>query len=62
MILLTKHQILLLHEQLIEETGGSHGVREEGLLESAVSAPFQEFASVSPYPTIQQKAARMSRK
>ncbi len=59
MILLTKHQILLLHEQLIEETGGSHGVREEGLLESAVSAPFQEFASVSPYPTIQQKAARL---
>ena len=59
MKILTKSQLLLLHEQLIEETGGSHGLRDEGLLESALSAPFQTFASYSPYPTIQQKAARL---
>lgn len=59
MKLLTKRQILLLHRQLIEETGGSPGLRDEDLLESALSAPFQEFASYSPYPTVQQKAARL---
>ena len=59
MKILTKRQILLLHEQLINETGGTHGLRDEGMLESALAAPFQEFQSFSPYPTIQQKAARL---
>ena len=59
MKLLSKRQIMLLHEQLIRETGGIGGLRDEGLLESALAAPFQEFESFSPYPTIQQKAARL---
>ena len=59
MKLLSKRQIILLHEQLIRETGGIGGLRDEGLLESALAAPFQEFESFSPYPTIQQKAARL---
>ena len=59
MKLLSKRQILLLHEQIIRETGGIGGLRDEGLLESALTAPFQEFESFSPYPTIQQKAARL---
>ncbi|MBQ9195989.1 MAG: type II toxin-antitoxin system death-on-curing family toxin [Clostridia bacterium] len=59
MKILTKAQIILLHEHLIKETGGSYGLRDEGLLESALAAPFQEFASFSPYPTLQQKAARL---
>ncbi len=33
---LTKEQVLLLHSQLIQEFGGSDGLREEGLLESAL--------------------------
>ena len=56
---LTQRQILLLHEQLIDETGGSRGLRDEGLLQSALAAPFQEYASFSPYQTVQQKAARL---
>ena len=60
MKILTKHQIVLLHEQLINETGGANGLRDEGMLESAISAPFQEFQAFSPYPTIQQKAARLA--
>lgn len=56
---LSKRQILLLHEQLVAETGGSAGVRDEGLLESALSAPFQGFGGVDAYPSIQQKAARL---
>lgn len=57
MKILNKRQILLLHEQLISETGGAQGVRDEGLLESALASPFQEFASYSPYPTVQQKSS-----
>ena len=60
MKILTKRQIVLLHEQLINETGGSHGIRDGGMLESALSAPLQEFEAFSPYPTIQQKAARLA--
>lgn len=60
MKVLTKHQIILLHEHLINETCGSHGLRDEGMLESAISAPFQEFQAFSPYPSIQQKAARLA--
>lgn len=41
MIKLTKEQILLLHTQLIETTGGSDGIRDIGLLESALESPFQ---------------------
>ena len=44
MIRLSKPQILLLHEQLIAETGGSSGLRDEGMLDSALNAPFQTFA------------------
>ena len=41
MIILSKEQVILLHAQLIAETGGAEGVRAEGLLESALYAPFQ---------------------
>ena len=37
---LSKEQILLLHSQLIQQTGGSDGVREYALLESALETPF----------------------
>ena len=56
---LSKLQVLLLHEQLIDATGGTHGFRDEGLLESALTAPFQSFAGQSAYPSLQQKAARL---
>ena len=44
MITLSKEQIVLLHKQLIDRYGGTHGVRDEGLLDSATNAPFQSFA------------------
>lgn len=46
---LSKEQILMLHKQLIEQTGGSDGVRDYGLLESAVESPFQSFDKESLY-------------
>ena len=59
MIRLSKTQILLLHEQLIAETGGSSGLRDEGMLDSALNAPFQTFGEGDVYPSLQQKAARL---
>lgn len=59
MRVLSKKQVLMLHEQLVRETGGSQGVRDEGLLESALATPFVSYAGVDAYPSVQQKAARM---
>ncbi|MCD8370301.1 MAG: type II toxin-antitoxin system death-on-curing family toxin [Clostridiales bacterium] len=59
MIILSKEQILLLHTQLLEETGGCDGIRDEGLLDSALNAPFQGFGNTDVFPSIQQKAARL---
>ena len=56
---LTKEQILMLHAELIKETGGTDGLRDEGLLDSALNAPFQEFGETAAYPSLQQKAARL---
>ena len=56
---LTKRQILLLHEQLLQEFGGTPGVRDEGLLDSALAAPFQTFDGQSLYPSVQAKAAQL---
>ena len=59
MTVLTKKQLLMLHSQLIAETGGVDGLRDEGMLESAMNAPFQSFAGEEVYPSLQQKAARL---
>lgn len=59
MIRLTKEQIILLHSQLIQETGGSDGIRDEKLLESAIKTPFQSFGGEELYPSMQAKAARL---
>lgn len=59
MIKLTKEQILLLHTQLIEATGGSDGIRDVGMLESALENPFQTYDGEELYPSIQAKAARL---
>lgn len=59
MIRLSRHQILLIHDQLIAETGGSSGLRDEGMLDSALNAPFQSFGGEDMYPSLQQKAARL---
>lgn len=56
---LTREQILMLHAQLINQTGGSNGVRDYNLLESAIESPFQSFDGEELYPTIQSKAARL---
>lgn len=59
MIRLSKAQVLMLHAQLIEATGGSPGMRDEAMLDSALSNPFQSFDGEDLYPTLCAKAARL---
>jgi len=56
---LTVEQVLFLHARLIAETGGSHGVRDVGLLESAVARPQATFEGRNPHPDIFSKAAAL---
>jgi len=57
---LTAGQLVVLHEILVKYSGGSGGVRDTHLLESALEAPFITFGGVSNYPTPQSKAARLA--
>ncbi len=56
---LTPEQVLFIHSRLIDETGGSHGVRDLGLLTSAVSRPQTTFGGKDLYPDIFHKAAAL---
>ncbi|WP_297421779.1 type II toxin-antitoxin system death-on-curing family toxin [Clostridium sp.] len=56
---LSKEQMMYLHSMAIKKTGGLNGIRDEGLLDSALNAPFQSFAGEELYPSIQSKAARL---
>ena len=60
MIKFSKEKVLLLHKLIAEETGGSIGLRDEGLLESALEAAFSTFGGVELYPTKEEKGARLS--
>ena len=59
MIRLTTKQVISIHSSLIEVTGGTDGVRDMGMLESALEAPFQTFDGKDLYPALIQKAARL---
>ena len=59
MILLSREQILYLHSKLINATGGIDGIRDEGLLDSALRTPFQAFGGKELYPSVPRKAARL---
>ena len=59
MRLLTLADILLLHEKLLRETGGNPGIRDIGLIESAVSRPLATFDGQDLYATLEAKIAAL---
>lgn len=59
MIKLSKDKVLMLHKLMAQETGGSVGVREEALLESALEGAFAGFGGKDFYPTTEEKGARL---
>lgn len=52
MIRLSVEKVKLLHQLMAEETGGSVGIRDEGLLDSAIEG-------IELYPTKEEKGARL---
>jgi len=58
---LTVKQILLIHSMVIDESGGSHGIRDHHALLAIESLPKQAFGGQELYPDIFQKAAVYAR-
>lgn len=56
---LTVEEILSLHHMVIDEIGGSHGVRDMGSVESCVAHPQMTFGGQELYPTLADKAAAL---
>jgi death-on-curing protein len=56
---LTLAEALMLHARLIQRTGGTGGVREMGLLESALARPRATFDNAELYPDLWAKAAAL---
>ena len=59
MIKFTKERVLLLYKLIVEQTGGTFGIKSDSLLESALEAPFQTFGGKDLFPTKLEKAARL---
>ncbi len=59
MIRFSKEKVELLHQLIAQETGGSVGIRDEGLLDSAIEGIFQTFDGKELYKTKEEKGARL---
>lgn len=59
MRILTTEDVLVIHNILIEMTGGSIELRDGGSLDSSVNSIYQTFGGEELYPTIEEKAARL---
>ena len=53
---LSIEEVLYLHFRLINRTGGAHGIRDLGLLQSAVGRPYAGYGGVEPYLEVFDKA------
>lgn len=59
MIRISVEKVKLLHQLMAEETGGSVGIRDEGLLNSAIDGIYQTFDGKELYPSKEEKGARL---
>jgi len=59
MITISVEMAELLHQMIAQETGGEIGVRDKGLLNSALQSAFATFDGKDLYPTKEEKAARI---
>ena len=53
-------QTLWIYKRIVEETGGSPGIRDEGLLRSALARPQTTFGGQDLYPTLFEKTAALA--
>lgn len=59
MIMINGEKVKLLHQLMAEATGGSVGVRDEGLLDSAIEGAFATYDGVELFPSKEEKAAKL---
>jgi death-on-curing protein len=57
---LTLDEVLVLHQYVLEQSGGSPGVRDMAAVESAIAQPRMSFGGEELYPTLAEKAAALS--
>jgi death on curing protein len=55
--MITIDEVIRIHDILIEEFGGSKGIRDSKLLDSAINRPFQTFDKKDLYPSPVEKSA-----
>ena len=55
----TRENVLAIYKILTDTTGGTVGVRDEGLLLSALEAPYQSFGGEDLFPTLLEKSVRL---
>lgn len=59
MIRFTEERVKLLYKLMVEATGGSFGIRDGNLLNSALEGIFQTFDGKELYPTKEEKGAML---
>lgn len=58
-ILVEEDEVLRLHYRVIEEFGGSHGIRSIGDLKAAINAPYASFGGFELFSTELQKCCKL---
>jgi death-on-curing protein len=56
---LSVEQVIAIHQEVVEASGGSAGLRDRGILESAVAQPLMSFGGQDLYPSLAEKAAAL---
>jgi death-on-curing protein len=56
---LSADDVIYIHARLIAQSGGSHGLRDRGAVESSVAQPLQSFGGNELYPEVIDKAAAL---
>lgn len=59
MIWVTADDVIAIHSVVIQKSGGTDGLRDRSVLESAISAPLQSFGGVDLFPGVLDKISRI---
>ena len=59
MILLSKQQLIAVHDPIVLATGGTTGIRDERVLDAVIATPWQTFGGNDLFPSLEEKAARL---
>lgn len=58
--LLSKSIVTEIHREAVSRFGGSHGIRDEGILDASLSQPWQAFEGTELYPGDVAKVCRLT--